>query len=702
MVILAAAVIPFSASAEEPYQTYTYSYNREPKESPAAFTTGRIIDIGDLGIGKANTPSNLFVDGDENVYIADSGNNRIVVLNKSYEVKGQIGEFHNSVTDAHDSLKSPSGVFVTATGDIYAADTENFRIVHFDKDFKFVRTIDAPNSSVLPDEFTFKPYNLTLDETGRIFAVAKSTNMGIIEFSPKGEFSGFVGAQKVSVNPLDLLWRTFMTEEQIARDLQFVSSEYNNIAIDEKGFLYVTTNAINDWDLYAAILSRSSGGIGLPVRKLNPKGIDVLKRNGFFPPVGDCEFPLGNGKEFGASQIIDVAIKGGGVYSILDGKRNKIFTYNENGDLLYAFGSRGIQKGSFDILISIAYKGNSLLCLDQSNGLITIFEPTAYANKISEAITSFNRMDYDSSTLLWNEILQMNSNFDSAYVGLGKCSFFSGDYKEAMRNFKIANNTTEYSKAFKYYRNEVIEKIVFLIPVALIIIIVLLFWFMKFSGRINSAFEMPKSKGKRLVKQLMYSFYVIVHPIDGAWCIKREQRGGLLSAIIINITAVAVFVFSQMGGGYIFNPINPKTMNIAVIISNIVLPVLLFCVANWCFTALMDGEGSFKQIYIHTAYSLMPVIILVTPAVIMSYFCAAEEMFLINFFISLAFIWTFILIFFGMLTIHDYTLGKNILVSLCSIAGMAILLFIALLFFDLFTKMSSFFVNTYSEITFRS
>ena len=68
---------------------------------------------------------------------------------------------------------------------------------------------------------------------------------------------------------------------------------------------------------------------------------------------------------------------------------------------------------------------------------------------------------------------------------------------------------------------------------------------------------------------------------------------------------------------------------------------------------------------------------------------------------AVAFIWVGLLLFFGMMITHDYTIGKNLAITLFTIVGMICIMFIALLFTTLLGKMVSFVTNIVTEIQFR-
>ena len=67
-----------------------------------------------------SAPGGVSVDGSGNVYVADTGNNRIVRL--------AVGE-SAAVVLPFEGLSAPGGVAVDGSGNVYVADTGNNRIL---------------------------------------------------------------------------------------------------------------------------------------------------------------------------------------------------------------------------------------------------------------------------------------------------------------------------------------------------------------------------------------------------------------------------------------------------------------------------------------------------------------------------------------------------------------------------------------------
>lgn len=200
---------------------------------------------------------------------------------------------------------------------------------------------------------------------------------------------------------------------------------------------------------------------------------------------------------------------------------------------------------------------------------------------------------------------------------------------------------------------------------------------------------------------LRYSLYLIFHPFDGFWDLKHEKKGNLKTALIIVAMVSAIFILRRQLTGFILNEVKLSELNIIVEILSIVLPFFLWCVANWCVTTLMDGEGSFKDIVITSAYALIPLILINVPLIIFSNVITLEEAAFYNFFDVLSLVWTIILLILGTSVVHQYSLTRTILTCICIVVGMGLIIFIALLFFSLLQQMYAFFYTIYQEIALR-
>ena len=164
----------------------------------------------------------------------------------------------------------------------------------------------------------------------------------------------------------------------------------------------------------------------------------------------------------------------------------------------------------------------------------------------------------------------------------------------------------------------------------------------------------------------------------------------------MGIAVLSIF-YNSIGQGYIFNP-KGSSQNVFLIAIAVVLVVILWCVANWCLTCLFEGEGSFKDIYIATTYSLAPIAPFFIISTILTNFMDTTGQSIITMLTTIAIVWVGILIFFGMLVTHDYQMGKNVLITICTIVAMLVIVFVAVLFGTLVYKMIAFVVGIVTEI----
>ncbi len=730
LLVMTVGTLTVSASAI-PYATYTYGRSGYMLECPAAYVPvpESLIDGKSLqysvsaeGGASANakllyateftnadgsakglsSPSDVFVDDLNHVYISDTGNNRIIVTDDKYNVRLVISEFLNNY-GVPDGLSQPNGLFVTES-EIYVADKGNSRIVIFDKLGNFVDIVPEPASEVMPDNHVYTPVAVAVDSAGRIYVVSSTTNYGILSLNRDGSFNGFVGAQKVTYNAFEHFWRLFQTQEQINASEQLVSKEYNNLCIDEDDFVYATIASIDEQQVVSAIQSRSTSGDYAMVKKLNPSGSDVMIRRGFWPPAGEIDmnsgFTTSGANTSGPSTIVDVAVGENGSWSIIDSKRSKVFTYDSDGNLLYAFGDFGDNIGNIQNLAAIDYQGTNILLLDKTNGTVTVYKRTDYGDLLAAAIQNDIDQNFSQSAQYYTRILQRNNNYDEAYIGIGQSLYREGEYEEAMLFYRYANDTELFSEAYQLYRKDWIEDHLWIVLIVAVVLIVAIVKFFGWAAKYNKKNTRDKEK-RGFWEEVMYGFHIIFHPFDGFWDLKHERRGSLRGAIFWLLAAALAFVYQAVGKGYLASGrvASGGSGSYVMAAMSIILPVFLLAVGNWCLTTLFDGEGSFKDVFITLSYSLVPLVILLIPCVALTNVMSLAEMDLVNMVIAIGWVWVGLLAFFGVMVTHDYGLVKNFVTVLFSIVMVALIMFIAVLFFGLISQIYAFGHNIYVELS---
>lgn len=440
-ILLLIPVVPASASV--PYESYNYNYWEDPVPSPAAYLPDTVWSGNSLGVGEFKEPSDIFVSQDQYVYVLDSGNNRIVILNDKGEVSDVITSFINEGKEDH--FNKPEGMFITQDGMIYVADTENRRIVILTKQGELERIIQDPKSDLFSADFTFNPTKLAVDQANRVYVVARGVYEGLIQFDDEGKFIGYIGTIKVNPSAADYVWKLISTQAQRAQMALFVPTEFSNLDIDTQGFLYATNIDTNSKE---------------PIKRLSPSGHDVLKRYGYFDINGDVNYfrLAGAGSDVGPSKIVDVTVREGTMFSMIDSLRGRVFTYDGEGNLLYIFGGKGNQAGTFKSIVAIEEWNDQLMLLDRTAGQITLFRPTEFGRKVNEAVKLHAAGEENDAVAVWEDVLKLNSNYDTAYIGIGKAMLVAKNNKEAMKYFKLGMDHQYYSVAFKRYRKDLMQQ----------------------------------------------------------------------------------------------------------------------------------------------------------------------------------------------------------------------------------------------------
>ena len=436
--------------------TYNYDFWEEQVASPDAYRVSDFFLGTHFGIGHFVEPQGLFI-RENRIYVCDSGNNRIVIIEVDENGQHNLSRIVTSVIiDGEESrLAYPMDIFECREGIIYVADTNNNRILKLDSDWNYIMSIHRPDDDSIDDFIEFQPLKLIVDFANRIFVQVRNVNKGLMEFDSRGEFTTYMGANKVWFNMIDYIWRFFSTQEQRARMELFIPTEYNNLALDSDGFIYVTN---------------STAHID-PVRRLNAMGQDILIRNGYEAPIGDIK-PGNAGGRTGPSRFVDVVAFENDSYACFDRVRGRIFMYDFQGNLLYAFGGVGNREGFFELPAAIDRMGTSLYALDadRNSSSITRFELTAYGEKINLALDEYKAGRYEASANVWEEVLKMNGNYDLAYIGIGRAALRQGEYQKAMRYYSLKHYREGYGKAFQLYRKEWMEtnlwKIILILAIA--------------------------------------------------------------------------------------------------------------------------------------------------------------------------------------------------------------------------------------------
>lgn len=656
-----------------PYVPYVYNEMFTPVGTPAAFVPEQLITGSNLGIGDFKDITDLFYAPDGKVYIADSGNHRVVVTDARFKQVKEISTFEHE--GKKDGFKNPTGVYVTQDR-IYVADSENARIVCFDKEFQNVEKIfPRPVIDMLGSDYAYAPQKVVVDFAGRMYVIARGINQGLLQLDADGSFMSFMGAPRVRASFADIFWKRLATAEQRKRMQRFVPTEYSSVSMDPKGFLFVTSSSTNV----------------MPIGRLNSLGENILRVTGSNYPIGD--------KPLVSSTFADICLRGNGIYTVLDSTMGRVFSYDEDGNLLHVFGGAGGQRGTFRAPSAIEAIGDKIIVADQFTASIHVFQRTPFGQLIENAVDAHKKGLYDQAEKLWNEVMRQCSNYDMAYIGLARIDIQKERYGEALEKLGDIGEGYYYSKAFKEYRSDFIRKNFTILFAGAVLFILLLIFFSKIVKKTGLADAMDRYS---MWKQIKYGGYVMLHPFDGFWDLKREKRGSLGSALVLFGGFALLYALRVQYSGYLFLQDRSENINVFFEVSKIMVPLLLWCAASWCFTTLMDGEGGLRDIFISVSYALTPYILLNIPMLILSHFLVWDERMFYYLLDSIAVGWVLGLLVIGMMMTHSYSMKKTLLTVLLTLVGMGLIIFIALLFFNLIQEVFTFGMNIYQELMFRT
>jgi len=619
-------------SNNSPFLTYTISGRNEWKITQDAYVVSEVL-FKDLDL---YYPEDIFIK-DGKMYIADSGNARIVVYDMKTRKVSLIGEF---------SLWQPTGVFVDENY-VYVADPGTSEVIVFDKEGNEVKRIGRPSNPLFGEGANFKPKELIVDKRGNLYIVSEGTFEGVIQLDQNGEFLGYYGANLASMTLLDKIIDIFYTREQKERLLNRIPKPYTNITIDSKGLIYTVTQKER----------------GNAIKKHNTLGNNILPISREARMIDEPNF-------------IDLAVDDSGrIYALTE--TGLVYEYDAEGNLIVSFGGRAIateRNGLFTVAAAICVDENGkIYVLDKERGLVHVFNPTQYIKTLHKALELYSEGKYLQSKELWKEVMIYDGYSKIAHYGLGKAYFQEGNYRQALAEFRIAQARRDYSDAFWEIRNEFLQKHTRGLLIAFIILIILVSILDNLYKREVIKFRIDvKSK---LVKDLLYIWNILRHPLDTFYYIQRKRYGSVLSATIIYAIFFIVIQLEYFGRSFIFN-LNTADRSVGFVFLASFAPVFLWVFANYLVSSINDGRGTLRDIYIFTAYSFAPYILFQPFVILLTYILSYNEAFLVSFASDIFIAWSAVLLFTGVKEIHDYDIKNTVKSILLTLAWVFVIILV--------------------------
>lgn len=700
-----AALILISSNCQAVYAAQSASYvtgddnYRQPV--PECYVVSDVINnIGSYEDKKTEfkKPQDLFIDDNDNIYVVDSGNHRIVKMNSDYET---VAIYYGP----DKPFKSPQGIFVDADGDMYVADTENNRIVHMDCNGNFVEEFTNPESELSTGE-VFTPTKLVVTKTGYIYTV-KSEN--IMAIDGNNAFRGYYGQTNIGYDLSEVLIRMFASERQKLLHTKRLAASYINLTYGDDGMIYATS------------MEREEGEI----KKLNSIGTNVYRKyktigNSIRNPITDFinnkllkAVVAGQSFKFGEyfndegmyiePVFADICVDSEGIVTVVEQLNGKVYQYDQDGRMLVAFGGLGEKKGNFTrpSAIDVDSKGN-LYVLDQINNNIQVFEPTEFITYIHQATSTYNDGDYEKSYEYWRKVLATDENYSLAHVGIARTFYKQGMYKEAMEEAMIVKDRDVYTMAFDEYKYEVLRanffQIVLIALLIVVAVIVLVRLFMKHAKKGYWKFIQDKSKKMGIVSGIEYSFYTLFHPFDAIAGVKHNRdRINWAVPIILFVAAYLVKMAYLYVVHFPLASIELEDVNPWFEMVKIWIVPISWIPASFMATSISGGESKVKEITFTSAISLAPFILINVPLMFLSNIMSKTQKSWYGIFSALAYIGMFLILFLAMMVLNNYTLGKTVKMMLVSAFLMLVLWLVVLLCYVLTGRMIQFVISLFEE-----
>jgi len=670
-----AACLLLLAYGETAYASSAYIYNA--KEEAIAivspYSVQRVISGASLQIGEFNAPKDVFA-YENTLYVLDSGNSRIVVLHEDFSLKEQITPSDSAGNPL--TFADAMGVCVDK-GSVFVADKAAKCVYVLDMNGKETGRLTAPDPALLPPDFDYTPTKVLVNSAGVIHVLSSNTYSGALQFSQDKQFVGFFGSEKVEVTPglmIDMLWRKILTQKQQEGMKRYVPATFINFDADEKDFIYTV---------------RQTGTEFAQVRCLNPLGINILPEIKF----GERETVYDRENKIAISSLIqDVTVDNMGFISIIDSSKGRVFQYDQRSQMLFAFGGRGYTEGSFQMPAAIENIGDRLVVLDESLSNLTVFVPTDFGAAIRQGMKLYNEGKYEECEPYWNTVLKSAGYYGPARSGMGKIYEKQGQYQKAAKEYELAFDSQGYSDAFRQVRDSEIRRF---FPVIMISVLLLLLGMVWLSLRVA---KHRKSEYNLTAGRFSWPFYCMLHPFRSYDYMKEKKNGSFkVSCIIVGLLFFFRLVYVQ-GAGLLFEQ---GELNVPLELFKTVGVFVIWVLCNWAVTTLTDGEGTLKEVWVFSAYALLPYVLALPLLTLLSNLLTLDEGVFFYTASGVVALWTAINLLMAFKEVHRFTVSKTVATTAVSMGAVVISAVLITIVYSMFAQLVGFVSTVVNEVSLR-
>lgn len=686
----AALLLAMPAAAFTPYTPYNYDSYNHSTPSANGYEAAETYTTGSMGLTGAAT--DLHCVNDKVYVLAENG---VAVLNEQLQPLKTITQF--TYAGEAQTLNQPRGLFVQDEDHILIADTENRRVLECDETGRVTRILTKPTKGVgeenkgYLEKLDFRPVKVLYAGQGDIYVLVENCYLGILRYSADGTFHGFFAANQVEASlsqMIDKLWKKLLTKQQRSYIANYVPVDYSSFDIDDEGFIYTTT-------------SKSNSTLD-EIRKLNTVGKNILRTDMQYDTLNRGDYgdrdKLSYRQKYYDSKMIDVAASSMGTFAALDQQRGRVFVYDQDSNLLFAFGGTGEQKGLFRKPAAVDYRGEDILVLDSEKKALTVYQPTLFGAQVLEATALSAAGRYDLALEPWREVLRYDAGYESAYRGIGKAYVAMEKYEEAMPYLRRGGDRENYSKAFKVVRSTFLQQWFYLVIAGIVAAVVLVvlrkrIWRAVTRGRPVLAALPPEEHPTYPMRHLITGYEELRH---------TRTHASLLVACLLVVLWFFASLFMRQYTGFTFNMENPRQLNILFIVARTGGLFLLWCLAATGVSAMLDGEGGFRRIWIVTAYALTPMVLAQFAYVLLSNVAIYDEGALLTALLYIGYLWSAWLLFYGIKEVHQFSVSRTLLAILMTLLGMLFCGLILVLVYGLVQQLITFMMTIFNELVLRS
>ena len=673
----------------EPNSTNTQALSRE------LYAASRIISARDLGLeDPLEEMSDLFCTTDGSIYVLLSKDSKILVLNPDYTLKATI--VAKDADGEEISFAGAQGVFVDTNGDLYISDTENARILVTDSTGLYKDSWGVPDSPLIPEGFNYQPTRFIKDADGYTYIVSSGCYYGALAYSPEDEFLGFYGANRVTATALNTI--SFLFDKLTSNDTKKAAStktlpySFVDVSIDSHGYLTVCSGR-------TAQYSNGSGQI----RKISPGGSNILlKRELSGSAVAADSLTFLEAKvttrkgSVRVQNLVALDVDANDFIFALDQAYGLVYVYDNSCNLLGSFGGgigKGSELGKFVSPSALTLQGDRLLVADFKGEHITVFEQTEFGALYMQAQTLTLQGDYAESKPLWNQVLAQDTSCQLAYRGLANAAYSEKDYDAALEYAKAGLDYATYDLAWQVQIKSFVSRYFIWFFVGAIALIV--------GGGV--LLVRMKKRQKALIQnaKIKTLFSVVSHPFHTFEDIKYKSQGSVIIALILVLLLYIASSLEATSTGFLFCKNSDRTYNTLYTLASTIGLVLLWSIVNWLMCTLFSGKGTFKEVLIVTAYSLLPLIAYTFIYVGLSHLIPLSGGALLGGIRTVLLIYTFYLLSVGIMAVHEYTFPKFLITGVVTVVCMILAVFIIFMMVVLLQQFWNFVYSIYMEAVFR-